>query len=42
MELIPYFVAYYAGVELIVLIKKLLKMGNSRNIVRKNRRNILI
>ena len=36
------FVASYAGVDLIVLIKKLLDMGNSRNIARKTRRNIAI
>ena len=36
------FVASYAGVELKVLIKKLLEMVNSRNRVRKTRRNIPI
>ena len=36
------FVASYAGVDLIVLIKKLLDMGKSRNRVRKTRRNIPI
>ena len=51
MELIPYFlyngtntifVASYARVDLIALIKKLLEMGNSRNIARKTRRNMPI
>ena len=36
------FVASYAGVELIVLIKKLLDMGNSHNKVIKTRRNMPI
>ena len=36
------FVASYAGVDLIVLIKKLLEMGNSCKIVRKTRRNMPI
>ena len=36
------FVASYAGEDLIVLIKKLLEMGNSRNRVRKTRRNMPI
>ena len=36
------FVASYVGVDLIILIKKLLDMGNSRNITRKTRRNIPI
>ena len=36
------FVASYAGINLIVLIKKLLDMGNSRNRARKTRRNIPI
>ena len=36
------FVPSYAGVYLIVLIKKLLEMGNSCNRVRKTRRNIPI
>jgi len=36
------FVASYAGVDLIVLIKKLLDMGNSCNRVRKTRRNMPI
>ena len=36
------FVASYAGVDLIVLIKKFLEMGNSPNIVRKTRRNLPI
>ena len=36
------FVASYAGVDLIVLIKKLLDMGNSRNRARKTRRNMPI
>ena len=51
MELIPYFlyngtntlfVASYARVDLIVLVKKLLDMGNSRNRERKTRRNMPI
>ena len=36
------FVASYAGVDLIVLIGKLLEMGNSHNKVRKTIRNIPI
>ena len=36
------FVASYAGVDLIVLIKKLLEMGNSCNRARKTRRNMPI
>ena len=36
------FVASYAGVYLIVLIKKLLDMGNSHNRARKTRRNMPI
>ena len=36
------FVGSYAGVDLIVLIKKLLDMGNSRNRARKTRRNMPI
>ena len=36
------FIASYAGVDLIVLIKKLLDMGNSRNRARKPRRNMAI
>ena len=36
------FIASYVGVDLIVLIKKLSDMGNSRNRVRKTRRNIPI
>ena len=36
------FVASYAGVDLIVLINKLLDMGNSRNRERKTRRNMPI
>ena len=36
------FVASYAGVDLIVLIKKLLDIGNSRNRARKTRSNMAI
>ena len=36
------FVSSYAGVDLIVLIKKLLDMRNSRNRARKTRRNMPI
>ena len=36
------FVSSYVGVDLVVLIKKLLEMGNSRNRERKTRRNIPI
>ena len=36
------FVASYEGVGLIVLIKKHLEMGNSRNRARRNRRNFPI
>ena len=36
------FVTSYAGVDLIVLIKKLLEMGNSCNRARKTRRNMPI
>ena len=36
------FVASYAGVDLIVLIKKILDMGNSCNRARKTRRNMPI